>query len=213
MKGISVANRKVYLVDTENVGTTWKEILPQKNTKDLIILFYTENSPGISYKDLNIIRQYPSSFDMILCYSGKNGLDFQLVSYLGYLIKTAPKSEYIIISNDVGYDAVVKFWCDREIEVLHVSKTELMSSENKKELYKSLKSMMTQILPKDYHTNEYLERVCRTLQNYDLKELQMIHSALLKEFGNEIGREVYHCLKPQMKNIYDELQKAWQKDV
>jgi len=41
----------------------------------------------------------------------------------------------------------------------------------------------------------------------------MIHSALLKEFGNEIGREVYHCLKPQMKNIYDELQKAWQKDV
>ena len=95
-----MANRKVYLVDTENVGTTWKEILPQKNTKDLIILFYTENSPGISYKDLNIIRQYPSSFDMILCYSGKNGLDFQLVSYLGYLIKTAPKSAYIIISND-----------------------------------------------------------------------------------------------------------------
>ena len=43
-----MANRKVYLVDTENVGTTWKEILPQKNTKDLIILFYTENSPGIS---------------------------------------------------------------------------------------------------------------------------------------------------------------------
>ena len=100
----------------------------------------------------------------------------------------------------------------KEIQIKHQMRIQMLM-KNKKELYKSLKSMMTQILPKDYHTNEYLERVCRTLQNYDFKELQMIHSALLKEFGNEIGREVYHCLKPQMKNIYDELQKDWQKDV
>ena len=99
--------RKVYLVDTENVGTAWKELLPQRGVKDMIILFYTENSPGISYVDLNVIREYPSSFDMILCYPGKNGLDFQMISYLGYLIKTAPKTEYVIISNDTGYDAAV----------------------------------------------------------------------------------------------------------
>ncbi len=117
--------RKVYLVDTENVGTAWKELLPERGVKDMIILFYTENSPGISYVDLNVIRQYPSSFDMILCYPGKNGLDFQMISYLGYLIKTAPKTEYVIISNDTGYDAAVKFWRDREIEVCRRSKSEL----------------------------------------------------------------------------------------
>ena len=66
-----MASRKVYLVDTENVGTAWKEILPQKSSKDVIILFYTEHSPGISYTDLNVIREYPLSFDMILCYPVK----------------------------------------------------------------------------------------------------------------------------------------------
>ena len=60
-----MANRKVYLVDTENVGTAWKDLLPQRNGKDLIILFFTENSPGISYYDLDTIRQYPDSFEMI----------------------------------------------------------------------------------------------------------------------------------------------------
>ena len=54
---------------------------------------------------------------MIKCNPGKNGLDFQLVSYLGYLLKTASKSNYVIVSNDCGFDAVVRFWQERGMSV------------------------------------------------------------------------------------------------
>ena len=67
---------------------------------------------------LQLILQYPNQFEMIKCNPGKNGLDFQLVSYLGYLLKTASKSNYIIVSNDCGFDAVVKFWQDRGMSVI-----------------------------------------------------------------------------------------------
>lgn len=194
--------RKVYLVDTENVGTAWKELLPQKGTKDMVILFYTENSPGISYVDLNVIRQYPSSFDMILCYPGKNGLDFQMISYLGYLIKTAPKTEYVIISNDTGYDAAVKFWRDREIEVCRRSKSELTAPKDKQTNDNDVKTMLKQLLTEGTYTDEDLERVVQVLRNYSIKQLQELYFALQKEFGAPLGMDIYRQLKPQIKNIY-----------
>lgn len=113
-----MATKKIYLVDTENVGSTWKELLPAKANADQILLFFTDNSPYVSYNDLQLILQYPNQFEMIKCNPGKNGLDFQLVSYLGYLLKTASKSNYIIVSNDCGFDAVVKFWQDRGMSVI-----------------------------------------------------------------------------------------------
>lgn len=202
-----MASRKVYLVDTENVGTAWKELLPQKGAKDVIILFYTEHSPGISYGDLNVIREYPSSFDMILCYPGKNGLDFQMVSYLGYLIKTAPKSEYIIVSNDTGYDAVVKFWSEREIEVCRRSKSELLTPKEKQAEDEDVKIMLKEALSETYQTEEYLEKIYQMLCNYSLKQLQGLYLALQKELGTEAGMEIYRQLKPQIKIIYKKIPK------
>ena len=110
--------RKIYFVDTENVGSTWKDLLPAKRENDKLLLFFTENSPYISYTDLQIILQYPDQFELIRCNPGKNGLDFQLVSYLGYLMCSAPDSEYIIVSNDNGFDAVVKFWQERNASIV-----------------------------------------------------------------------------------------------
>ena len=199
--------RKVYLVDTENVGTAWKELLPERGVKDMIILFYTENSPGISYVDLNVIRQYPSSFDMILCYPGKNGLDFQMISYLGYLIKTAPKTEYVIISNDTGYDAAVKFWRDREIEVCRRSKSELTAPKDKQAGDGDVKVLLKQLLTEESYTEEDLDKICETLRNYSIKQLQELYFALQKEFGAGPGIDIYRQLKPQIRNVYKKLPK------
>ena len=202
-----MASRKVYLVDTENVGTAWKDILPQKSSKDVIILFYTEHSPGISYMDLNVIREYPMSFDMILCYPGKNGLDFQMVSYLGYLIKTAPKSEYIIVSNDTGFDSVVRFWSDREIEVCRKSKSELTAPQKSETEDEDVRIMLKEALSETYHTEEYLEKILQMIHNYSVKQLQGLYFAMQKELGAESGMEIYRQLKPQLRNIYKKIPK------
>ena len=65
-------------------------------------------------------------------YEGTNALDFQLVSYMGYLMGCAGSfsenkcdaasaescaDEYIIMSNDTGYDPAVRFWKDKGFAV------------------------------------------------------------------------------------------------
>lgn len=202
-----MANRKVYLVDTENVGSAWKELLPQKGSKDLIILFFTEHSPGISYYDLDLIRQYPSSFDMIECIPGKNGLDFQLVSYLGYLLKTAPKTDYIIVTNDTGFDTVVKFWNQREMSVVRKSKSELIEPKPMADAGDEAKAVLKSLLPEEYSGEDALSGVYKILCDYSVKQLQPLYFAFQKEYGQEQGTEIYRLLKPQIRTIYKKIPK------
>ncbi len=124
--------KKVYLVDTENVGAVWKHLFELAANTDDILLFYTENTPFLSYNDLDFVLSYKDRFTMIKCYTGNNALDFQLVSYLGFLMKTGAKTQYIIISNDTGYDAMIRFWSDRERNVLRLSQAELIRSVKQK---------------------------------------------------------------------------------
>lgn len=109
--------RKVYMVDTENVSSSWRMMLDEMTKNDVLYLFYTEHSPGIGYADFREIMDSEIQPEMISCYPGKNGLDFQLVSYLGYLLKSAGKTEYFIISNDMGYDSVIHFWTEQGYKV------------------------------------------------------------------------------------------------
>ena len=51
--------RKIrYLIDTENIGSAWTEVLPLVGRNDEILLFYTVNSPGIPYRDLQQIMSH-----------------------------------------------------------------------------------------------------------------------------------------------------------
>jgi hypothetical protein len=127
-KGMSIFSRKtevqeplmdhtVYLIDTENVRTVWTLLLDRMTENDKIYVFYTENSGNIKYEDLNGVISSGKNVELIQCHTGKNGLDFQLVSYLGYLIRNNENADYCIISDDSGYDAVIKFWEGRDVDV------------------------------------------------------------------------------------------------
>ena len=127
-KGMSIFSRKtevqvplqdhtIYLIDTENVRTVWTLLLDRMTLNDKIYVFYTMNSGNVSYEDLNGVISSGKNVELIQCHTGKNGLDFQLVSYLGYLIRNNENADYCIISDDSGYDAVIKFWEGREVKV------------------------------------------------------------------------------------------------
>ena len=135
--------KKVYLVDTENVGAVWKHLFQLVANTDDILLFYTENTPFLSYNDLEFVLSYKERFTMIKCYTGNNALDFQLVSYLGFLMKTGAKTQYIIISNDTGYDAMIRFWSDRERNVSRLSQAELIRSVKQKAEKASIEKVST----------------------------------------------------------------------
>ena len=114
---VPLQDHTIYLIDTENVRTVWTLLLDRMTLNDKIYVFYTMNSGNVSYEDLNGVISSGKNVELIQCHTGKNGLDFQLVSYLGYLIRDNENADYCIISDDSGYDAVIKFWEGREVKV------------------------------------------------------------------------------------------------
>lgn len=121
-----MANRKIYLVDSENVSCEWLALCPKLGSRDNIVLFYTEKSPFISYPNLVRILPYLERLELVQCYMGPNALDFQMCTYLGAKLAKPTKTEYFIVSNDRGYQPVVKFWKDRGRLISQINHAGLM---------------------------------------------------------------------------------------
>ena len=98
---------KYYLVDSENVNDNWLMLLDLSDETDKIIVFYTKNSPHMSYSSVIKLLGCTREIKFEECNAGNNALDFQLISYLGYLMKNEElkDSEFIVMSNDTGYEA------------------------------------------------------------------------------------------------------------
>lgn len=113
-----------YLIDSENIGTKWISYLDENIEElDKAFLFYTDASKSISCKELSVLFSFIHQLETIHCQNGTaNALDFQLVSYLGYLIRMDTKSTYCILSKDKGYDAVVHFWKEKGIHIYRCEK-------------------------------------------------------------------------------------------
>ena len=133
LSGLMVIIIRHFLVDSENVNDNWLMLFDMADEDDEIIVFYTKKSPHMSY--MSVIRLMENNKINIRfeeSYEGTNALDFQLVSYMGYLMGCAGSfsenkcdaasaescdDEYIIMSNDTGYDPAVRFWKDKGFAV------------------------------------------------------------------------------------------------
>ena len=112
---------KHYLIDSENVGDFWIPLLELPVDRAELIVFYTKNSPHMSYDSLIKLKESDRKVTFIKCYEGTNALDFQLCSELGFLIAQNPGDEFIIVTNDTGYDAAVKYWRRKEYSVKRIA--------------------------------------------------------------------------------------------
>ena len=108
---------KKYFIDSENVGDNWIFLLDTVAEEDEILVFYTAKSPHMNYKNLITLKQSPKDVTFIECCEGNNALDFQLCTELGYRVHDIDDNELIIVTNDTGYDAVVKYWQERNIAI------------------------------------------------------------------------------------------------
>ena len=112
---------KHYLIDSENVGDFWIPLLDLPADMAKLIVFYTKNSPHMSYDSLIKLKESDRKVTFIKCYEGTNALDFQLCTELGFLIANNPGDEFIIVTNDTGYDAAVKYWRRKEYSVKRIA--------------------------------------------------------------------------------------------
>lgn len=111
---------KHYFIDSENVNDVWVEgIVQSLGQKDHIYIFYSENSTHMKSDSVRRLMELGADrVTWIRCYIGTNALDFQLVTVLGAVASNGrSEDEFVIVSNDAGFDAVVSFWQDQGREV------------------------------------------------------------------------------------------------
>ena len=99
--------RKIFLVDTENVNITSLYGASNLCEEDIIILFVTDRTNLYSFSEdkLKSINTKANIIKINVITGGKNNLDFQLVSYLGFIIgeHRYEANNYYIVSHDKGY--------------------------------------------------------------------------------------------------------------
>ena len=115
-----------YLIDLENVRKNGFLGIESLSEKDRVIIFYSDHADSIPI-DLHFqINASPAKFEFRKVMVGsKNALDFQLCSHLGYLISYALRwkraSSFYIVSNDAGYNVLIKYWKDFDVSVYRVA--------------------------------------------------------------------------------------------
>lgn len=189
---------KIYLIDSENVNFHCiEEILDLGEVQRKIYIFYTKETPSTKWNDMETILKYATQIQPIECFTGPNALDFQLVSFMGTLIGKAPKSEYIIVSNDKGYDACVSFWSKRGIIIHRLAKeyqkpskqqqanlqnSNQQNSDRKKTLARKQKCI--QALEKMLHNEKYY---------FDLNKISDVfitHNPVKKEIAPALSQSI-----------------------
>lgn len=100
-----------FLVDFENVKSKGLVGIDQLSSDDHVVIFYSENSDTISFEmHCSVMRAAASVEYMKVNVGGKNALDFQLSTLLGYMVAQQNNSHIFIISNDKGFDKLHDFW-------------------------------------------------------------------------------------------------------
>lgn len=174
-----------FLVDSENVNDNWLMLFDMADEDDEIVVFYTKKSPHMSYMSvIRLIENNKINIRFEECYEGTNALDFQLVSYMGYLMggggacsenecdaasAETGADEYIIMSNDTGYDPAVRFWKDKGFAVRRFNVNFCKQAVQRR---KNIKYQVVADIPsKEDAANINTDNDAITAKSYNLNEL------------------------------------------
>ncbi|MDD5866177.1 MAG: PIN domain-containing protein [Lachnospiraceae bacterium] len=101
----------VYLIDYENVHYAGWEGIDKLTNKDEVILFYSENASTIPMDlHIKVVNSGANLRYIHVAKTAKNYLDFQLSALSGYLVAQTNQTEFVVVSKDTGFNAVVDFW-------------------------------------------------------------------------------------------------------
>ncbi len=191
-----------YLIDYENVFEGGLNGIANLTEDDGICIFYSEKADHMTFGLHKRLGESKAAVTYQKVEVGtKNALDFQLATYLGYLIcqcQNAGKSEnYFIVTKDNGFSVLSDYWKRKKITVSIISdimgspvpkaapKAEATSKPDPKEdeLTKSLKQILGSnelvCKVKNYLKQSKNKQELNTLLNKSLKDGKKV-SAIFK---------------------------------
>lgn len=202
----------VYLVDSENVNDVWIRLVTNMAPEDEVLVFYTEKSPHMSYeKVIELTQLADRPIRWIKCVEGSNALDFQLVTELGARVATEPGHAFVIVSNDNGFDAAVKYWTQRDKDVRRMKSAECRQLTHKRLEELEAERVSGQDMsekraaqPEDsaseqiYEYQADIEQLSRSIQ---MSKLTLFHDAFVCMYDQEIGDEIYYYMKEHQEEL------------
>lgn len=104
-----------YLIDFENVKSRGMEGVELLTEEDTVCIFYSDNADSMTFdlhRKLNETKAHIIYHKVAV--GTKNALDFQLATYLGYLICEQQKEDihpnYFIVTKDNGFTSLMVYW-------------------------------------------------------------------------------------------------------
>ena len=210
-----------YLVDFENVGLKGLEGLETLSKDDILHLFST--TKGTKLDSVELERFNTVQWKMHNAPVKDQSVDKHLVSYLGYLLGTKNKSDFvIIISNDSGYDDIISFWkkeCDVKIQRSSSIKKMLPTKEKPKNgktkpsptattksgntntsggaQRTAVNDAIQKRLSKEKLDNEVITYVASLGSKHHALEngKQTVYRSLVQRFGIQYGGDIYRIIK------------------
>ena len=121
--------KKCFFIDYENVKDEGLRGIAELDKHAAVIIFYSDRAFKIPLDIASIFSESKAKLVHIKVVVGtKNALDFQLVSFLGYIIARHKElgidSKYFMVTNDSGFDCVKHFWASRGVKIHRVSQIE-----------------------------------------------------------------------------------------
>ena len=198
--------RKTYFIDSENVGDNWISLLNIITPEDKLIVFFTQKSPHMNYKNVILLKQSDKKITFIECCEGTNALDFQLCTELGYRMHELTEEEFIIVSNDTGFDAIVKYWSKQNKPIKRITSKSCTITEPT-QLTPSNENIDVTLVSCDNLTPlEKENEPCTTGVDDNAKELlfligknnlQDLHESLKQLYGAKKATTIYNSFKPE----------------
>ena len=204
-----------YFIDYENVHADGFIGIENLGENDIICVMYTEQSKTFSLELVEKIVTQKAKLESYKAGTGaKNSLDFQLASYLGYMIAKGEETEnyFYIVSRDTGFNHLVDFWAQRDINVKRIinfaenekdpnmvvlteePKTKAKSKSKVSDTNKATKEELLQYLTEE----EYSDKILEIFNSYKTKVA--INNGLSKEFrDSQKSSAIYKKLKVLLK--------------
>lgn len=186
----------VYLVDFENVHSEGLIGVEKLGENDECYIFYSVNACSLSF-DLHqkIIESKAKFYYKMVDAHGKNALDFQLVTFLGYLVAKHPDEHFYVVSGDKMFCCATDYWCKENVDadVLEDFSELLFMNSNEKNISDYIGQMLT---------NSY-ERVLTQRAYRRMPSLTQTQEYLTSKLGKRRAREIRNLLSPVVDCRYD----------
>lgn len=203
----------IYFIDYENVHDEGLEGVAALQEGDRVIVFYGEQIKSISFERHMEMMNSKAKVEYIETHKvAKNYLDFQLSTYLGFLIGKGESGPVYIVSKDTGFDSVIDFWKGRNIKcarrdriVLQERKQRARTKQREKKaaqtsekLSEAYRKKIRAAVKEDKLTAGNYTSIYKAVTGS--KDKLELNNMLVKAFGSAKGGEVYKHIR----GIYEE---------